>query len=103
MADVQETNPAGQGAGLVPDQFTIAKDLEDWFQEVYHYLSFDRAQEFKALVERVRSISRPISQHSWLFEDDLNCIRAVWPNTALKISNELNRLKTLLEDARWTA
>lgn len=74
----------------------LADELLAWFDEVYYAISAERGQQFKELVERVRQVDRPLSG-TIISRMDIDAIKSIWPNTALRLEAELKRLQALVE------
>lgn len=81
-----------------PTQNTIdlVKRFEAWIDE-FPVISIARRQAFNALLDEVRLGCIPPSKHQLIYSGDLEVFGIMFPATAKRIRNELNRMQTLLE------
>lgn len=74
----------------------LVKRFEEWIDEL-PIVSISRRQVFKELLDEVRLGCLPPSKHQLIYSGDLEVFGSMFPATAKRIRNELNRMQTLLE------
>jgi hypothetical protein len=82
--------------GLMIMTSDLAKKFEEWI-DGQPFISVGQRLAFNSLVEEVRSITRPLSKHPLTYTGDLDLFASMFPATAKRIKEELNRMQSLLD------